>query len=237
MKQIITLLIAAVCLAATTLPASAGKVKIHMLSGSKEYQSEPSLRAWAEWLIENKGYDVTVTHGPDRATEVEGLEHLKHADLLVVYCRRWELVPEQAEQVMNWIAKGKPILALRTASHAFQFYQEFDKELLGGDYDGHIRKEVDMSVVKIPENKTHPILKDIKPWERLGKLYRNPEIAKDVILLLESDSDATESQPLAWARIVDGRKIFYSSLGYPHDFENEQFLNLINNSVKWLLDK
>jgi type 1 glutamine amidotransferase len=43
-------------------------------------------------------------------------------------------------------------------------------------------------------------------------------------------------EPIAWTRIADRSKIFYTSLGYPDDFKLPQFRRLLINAIYWALD-
>lgn len=231
------LLTAAIAL--VPLPGQAGSdaLRLHMLSGSQEYQSEDSLTEWAAHLETEYGITgVTISHAPDRAETVSGLEGLKTADVLVVFCRRWELSGDQATAIMAWMDAGKPIVAIRTASHGFQFYLDFDHDVLGGDYSGHGPAGLPMQVVLPAAAADHPILAGIRPWERTGKLYRNPNPAKDITVLLNSASEA-EEQPLAWVRTNGSQRVFTTTMGFPADFENPLFIRLLDNALFWVAER
>ncbi len=218
------------------VPAHAKPLAIHMLSGSKEYKSEESLKLWSEHLKQNYGFKSTISWGTDKITFVENLESMDKADVLVVFCRRWELEGEQAKRIRDWCESGKPILGIRTASHAFQFFLEFDQEILGGDYEGHDGGGVEVQITRNEENTGHPILKEVSDWSRDGKLYFNPNIADDVVLLLSGRTEENEA-PVAWARENGKQRIFYTSLGIPDDFRNENFLRLLDNGLHWLVEQ
>ena len=38
-----------------------------------------------------------------------------------------------------------------------------------------------------------------------------------------------ETEPVAWVREKDGRRVFYTSLGHPDDFKDENFMRLLTN--------
>jgi type 1 glutamine amidotransferase len=42
-----------------------------------------------------------------------------------------------------------------------------------------------------------------------------------------------ESEPVAWTREKDGRRVFYTSLGHPDDFKDDNFIRLIVNGLAW----
>lgn len=209
-------------------------LRLHMLSGTEEYKSEVSLSAWAAHLESEYGItEVTMSHGPDRAEAVSGLENLETADVLIIFCRRWELSGEQAAATMDWIDAGKPILAIRTASHGFQFYLEFDHDVLGGDYSGHGKAGLPMEVVMASPVADHPVLAGVRPWKRTGKLYRNPNPAEDITVLLTSVSE-TGKEPLAWVRTNGAQRVFTTAMGFPADFENPLFIQLLDNALFWV---
>lgn len=207
-------------------------IKVHMLSGSNEYRSADALRLWAEHLESEYGIESSVTWSEDKAKSVDGLEALADADVLIVFCRRWELEGDQAQAIIDWCESGKPILAIRTASHAFEFYKEFDSKILGGNYSGHGPAEDSVRIQIVDEQKASPMLRGLDPWERPGKVYRNPEIAEDCSVLLRAVS-TLENQPVAWTRERAGQRVFYTSLGLPEDFRQADFVALLDRALFW----
>ena len=220
-----------------SLPAEAEEppLRIHMISGSKEYESEPSLSALKSYLEKHYHVNCTLSLGSDGfRKDLPGIEALQQADVMLVFCRRVKPPEEQLELIKKWCAEGKPVVGIRTASHAFQGWLEFDKEVLGGDYRGHSGSEqVQVSIED--QARDHPILAGVKEWTRQGKFYHNPNLAEDVTLLLTGTS-RSEKQPLAWARTYqkhNGGRSFYTSMGLPQDFENENFKRLLANAISW----
>src|SRR5207245_272596 len=70
------------------------------------------------------------------------------ADLLVVSVRRRGMNPEDMARLHRFVDSGKPVVGIRTASHAFSpakktlktgylDWPEFDRQVLGGNYHGH----------------------------------------------------------------------------------------------------
>ncbi|MDQ8199850.1 ThuA domain-containing protein [Pelagicoccus enzymogenes] len=211
-------------------------LRLHLLSGSEEYQSEKSLSVWAERLQELYGVQCTFSLGTDKVDTVDGLEAMDEADVLVVFCRRWILQGEEAQRIVDWCEQGKPVLAIRTGSHAFEFYKEFDSKILGGDYSGHGPAEDGIRIEIVDASRTDPILYQLSSWSRPGKLYRNPNIASDVQVLLTAKSP-NEEAPVAWKRINGEQRVFYTSLGVPEDFRNERFLGMLDRALFWVADR
>jgi type 1 glutamine amidotransferase len=234
MKRVFGLIVVG-CLIELLAPGPCwGALKVHMLSGSEEYRSEQSLSLWAAHLKEEYAVVSTVSLGTDRSTKVAGLEKLKNADVLVVFCRRWKLSESQGNAIVEYIDRGKPVLGIRTASHAFEFFKEFDKEVLGGDYSGHWKDGQPMRIILSEHQAEHPILQNVAGWERVGKPYKNRSIAVDSQLLLHTKLHG-EQVPLAWARTLNNKqRVFYTSLGIPGDFRNESFIRLLDNALFWV---
>ncbi|GIT05091.1 MAG: hypothetical protein CM1200mP29_05020 [Verrucomicrobiota bacterium] len=58
----------------------------------------------------------------------------------------------------QYIESGKPVIGLRTASHAIQNWLEFDKLVPGGNYQGHHKNNLSGNASIVPGAKGHPIL-------------------------------------------------------------------------------
>src|SRR5437868_5789138 len=101
---------------------------------------------------------------------------------MVLFTRRLTIDGPQLERIKKYCLSGKPIVGIRTASHAFQKWLEFDKEVLGGNYQNHY-KEGPVTTVQLV-NKDHPILSDVKPFRSPGSLYKNTPLSKDAHVLL-----------------------------------------------------
>ena len=111
-------------------------------------------------------------------TAFDGLEEIADADILLVSVRRRTPPKEQLEAIRRHVAAGKPVVGIRTASHAFQPWLEFDQTILGGSYGGHHKDR--LAQVKVAENAAkHPVLVDVEPFATNGKLYKNPKLAVD----------------------------------------------------------
>jgi len=85
---LIPLLAAPLLLTAAAGPVLAGDdpIHVHMVSGSKEYKSEPSLKAWGERLETSyANIEVSYALGSDGGKELPNLDAVAEADVLVVF--------------------------------------------------------------------------------------------------------------------------------------------------------
>jgi hypothetical protein len=169
-----------------------GKGKhIVFLSGDEEYRSEEALPMLAKILAVRHGFKCTVlfaidpetgTINPNVRTNIPGMEALDSADLCIMSLRFRELPDEQMEHFVNYLKAGKPIIALRTSTHAFSYspgskskyarfhWQSkewpggFGKQVLGETWVAHHGahgKEATRGIIE-PSAKNHPILRGVE---------------------------------------------------------------------------
>jgi putative membrane-bound dehydrogenase-like protein len=209
----------------------AAPLKVCLVSGSLEYQSDESLAKLQQYLESH--YNVQCSRAFRKAdNDLPGLENLETCDVMVLFTRRLTISGEQLERVKKYCQSGKPIVALRTASHAFQNWLALDKEVLGGNYKNHYKDGPVMQVSIVEKNKDHPVLKGVKPFRSVGSLYKNTGLAADnTVLLMGTIPDHTE--PIAWTRTHNGGRVFYTSLGHPRDFDEPDFVRLLVNALFW----
>jgi hypothetical protein len=120
-----------------------GKSKhVVLLAGDEEYRSEESLPMLARILVTRHGFDCKVLLPVDPATgvidprvpdNIQGMEALDTADVCVMLWRFRELPDSAMKHFVDYLAAGKPIIALRTSTHAFAYkknrqspYAKFD---------------------------------------------------------------------------------------------------------------
>jgi hypothetical protein len=112
----------------------AGK-HIVLVSGDEEYRSEEALPMLGRILAVRHGFRCTVlfpvnpndgTIDPTHQTNIPGFERIADADLVIMLLRFRELPDHQMVHFVNYLNAGKPILALRTSTHAFEYSRNPD---------------------------------------------------------------------------------------------------------------
>ena len=228
-----SLILAATCVlvATSTLSAAEKPLKVAMVSGSLEYQSNESLTAFRKHL--EKKYNVKCRMAVRRTKDdLPGLEILDDCDVMLLFTRRMTIDGEQLARIKKYCAAGRPVVGVRTASHGLQNWLALDKDVLGGNYHGHFGNGPVTKVEITEKGKTHPILRGVEPFTSVGSLYKNTPIADDTTLLLTGTTkDATE--PVAWTRTHKGGRVFYTSLGHMEDFKNPHFNRMLANALFW----
>mgnify|MGYP006291139467 CR=1 FL=1 len=106
---------------------------IVFVSGDEEYRSEEALPMLAKIMAVRHGFRATVLFpidpetghiNPNYQQNIPGLQQLEDADLMVLFTRFRDLPEDQMEHIVRFINAGKPIVAFRTATHAFQFPED-----------------------------------------------------------------------------------------------------------------
>ncbi|MFT7485604.1 MAG: type 1 glutamine amidotransferase [Candidatus Paceibacteria bacterium] len=118
---------------------------------------------------------------PEEQTYIPGIEVLDDADMMVCFLRFRELPDEDMAHFVNYVESGKPILGLRTATHAFDYRRDkqsphvryswnsgawvggFGRQVLGDtwiSHHGHHGQESTRGVVE-DGNAAHPVLRGV----------------------------------------------------------------------------
>ncbi|MSS99774.1 MAG: isochorismatase family protein [Pedosphaera sp.] len=215
-----------------------------------EYKTEETLPAFARSELESRGLRCTFVYGrTGKPNEFPEIAAVKTADLLVLSVRRQIPSAEQLEFIRAYLKLGKPLVGIRTASHAFHAgkgdvkagWPTFDVEILGGRYEGHYGKKANgpsAHVKMVADAAKHPVLAGVTAEEFAvtSHLYKNRDLAKTVTILLTGRVD-NETEPAAWVNTGENRRVFYTSLGNPDDFALPAFRRLLLNAVFWSLGK
>jgi type 1 glutamine amidotransferase len=165
--------------------------------------------------------------------DLPGLEQLDNCDVALVFIKRMNLSGEQLEWFKKYVTSGKPLVAVRTASHAAQTWLEFDREVLGGNYKSHHPAGPVTTIETVASARQHPILDNVQLTTAADSLYKNLGHAENIEVLLRGTIPGQPTEPLAWTRMHNGGRIFYTSLGAQETFENENFRRMLANALFW----
>jgi type 1 glutamine amidotransferase len=208
-----------------------GVLRVCLISGAAEYKSDESLPKLQAYLEKNHPVKCSRAFATSE-TDLPGLENLDACDVAVLFTRRLKLQGEQLDRIKKYCLAGKPLVGIRTASHAIQTWLDLDREVFGGDYKNHY-KDGPLTEIKIAAAaKDHAILKGFEPYKSAGSLYKNPGVAKDIDVLL-TGTIPEHTEPIAWTRMYKGGRVFYTSLGHMKDFEEASYLRLLTNAIFW----
>jgi nicotinamidase-related amidase/type 1 glutamine amidotransferase len=223
-----------------------------MLVGEDEYNTAATLPAFATEHL-NRDFRVsTVFASETNPHDFPGLDVLDDADVLLISVRRRGLAPKQMAALRRYVNSGKPVVGIRTASHAFSpakevieagyaAWPEFDREVFGGNYHGHYgKKDIDNPRTQVraaPEGEQSTLLAGLRTsgFSVTSWLYKtSPLAAGTSVLLMGQVADRQPSEPVAWTFIRrDGARSFYTSLGHPEEFKMAEFQRLLATGIHW----
>ena len=187
---------------------------IVFVSGDEEYRSEEAVPMLAKIMSVHHGFKCTVLFAidsetgvidPQNQTNIPGLDSLETADMMVLFTRFRELPDEDMKHIIDYTNAGKPVMGLRTATHAFNYtrnldspYAKYDcrnKEFEGGygrqvlgetwvNHHGHHGKESARGVIN-EAMKDHPILKGVQDIWGPSDVYGITELTGDAQVLVD----------------------------------------------------
>ena len=123
-----------------------------LISGDEEYRSEEALPQLGKILSQRHGFKCTVLFAidpetgvidPNNQNNIPGLQSLKTADLMIICTRFRSLPDEQMQQIDDYLRSGRPVIGLRTATHAFQFRKPGKWSHYGNGYRGELKEWTD----------------------------------------------------------------------------------------------
>ncbi|HEY0456793.1 MAG TPA: ThuA domain-containing protein [Verrucomicrobiae bacterium] len=229
---------------------SAAPPHILFMIGESEYDTKTTLPEFAKQELEPRGIRCSFAIAPsDTSNDFPGLEALTNADLLFISVRRRTPSKEQMDLIRKHVAAGKPVVGIRTASHAFALrgkdakvpeghadWPSFDADVLGGNYHDHYGQGIKTFAKIRPEAAQHEVLRGITTNEFMvaSHLYKNPDLPKHVTVLMTARMEGRpEVEPIAWVNTSQNRRVFYTSLGSPKDFQIPEFRKLLSNGILW----
>ncbi len=200
-----------------------GKGKhIVFIAGDDEYRSEELMPQFAKIAAVHHGFTCTVLFPINKVTgeidpatldNIPGLEHLQDADLMVMFLRFRELPDEQMKWIVDFANSGKPMMSLRTNTHAFNYQKHlnspyakyswrsqdpkggFGRLIFGETWVNHYgRHKVESTRGLIaPGMETHPIVKGIDDIWGPSDVYGITTLSGD-------------SKPIIMGQVLSGMK-------------------------------
>lgn len=201
--------------------------------------SRGQLTNYEKWL--EKNYNVQCVWAGDgsekkdkkgdkdnKGKDTVGLEKAHECDVMLLNLYRVTPNEKQLEHAKKYFASGKGVVGLRKASHAFQNWQEIDKEVFGAKYGGHYFDQRDKQVMKREDRaKKCPVVGDFEPFMPGGGLYKYTDLAAEVEVLISGGPEG-KMMPQVWCRVHPKTKarIFYSRYD-PKDLEKDEGCRLM----------
>ncbi|MFN7892075.1 MAG: ThuA domain-containing protein, partial [Pirellula sp.] len=242
-----------------------------LVAGDEEYRTEESMPMLGKILSQKHNFKCTVVFslGPDGADYIDannqqglrGLSALSSADLMIIGTRFRQPVAEEAKHIASYLNAGKPVIGIRTATHAFRGngtfdalkFDDFGLKILGETWVSHHGKHKVQGArgVAVADKQSHPILKGVKDVFCPSDVYGVIHLAdSDEILLRAAVTESMDPssanvvgklnepmQPFAWIREYktpngNGKgKAFCTTGGASVDFLSEGLRRMVVNAA------
>ena len=245
-------------LAARQPPASRAP-HVVFVTGDDEYRSEITMPMLAAILEKSHGFRTSIAYArpkPQVKDNIEGLEALDTADLLVLFTRYRALPDDQLERILRFVDSGKPVVGLRTSTHAF-FYPEgharqalndgFGRDVFGQKWITHHGAQSSTDVTVHAANRDNAILRGVAPFHARSWLYHVAPLNGEATVLLDGttvnsnkgsrQAEFPPTQPVAWTRQHKNARVFFTTLGHPDDLAQESMRRLVINGIYWALGR
>lgn len=128
--------------------ATKKKPKLALVVSEFEYHTYETLPDFAKANFADDFQIEFALNSDEQRQELPEIGILKDADLAILSIWRRTLPPAQLQVLRDYVTAGKPIVAIRAASHAFitrdgttpegrESWPTFDRDVLGCHYQGH----------------------------------------------------------------------------------------------------
>ncbi len=210
--------------------------------------------------------DSTGIVNPNVNDNIPGLEALEKADMMVLFTR-WRALPdEQAQYILDFAESGKPMAGFRTTTHAFLYKDDSLRQHLNNDWPtavfgqqwithhGHFDDGHDpLTSVSLVEGAESSILNGVQPFKAYSWLYhvdggewkinpRTRHLLTGTSLRSKHEEAGRLDQfpltnPVAWTNDYNGARVFFTTLGHPYDWLDDNMRKLALNGIAWALEK
>lgn len=259
------------CLVFEARDATAPPPHIVLISGDEEYRTEESMPMLAKILSQKHGFRCTVlfAFGPDGAEYIDANNHkgirrldtLNSADLMIIGTRFREPEADDAAHITAYLNAGKPVIGIRTATHAFTgrgsfggiSFGEFGLKVLGEQWVSHHGQHKVQGARGVIEvgKAGHPVLNGVRDVFAPSDVYGVIHLTDSDEILMRGavtesldpasaiiDGEKNEPmQPLAWLHTYttpDGKgtgRSFCTTAGASVDFVSEDLRRMVVNAA------
>lgn len=247
---------------------------IVFIAGDHEYRGEESLPALARIMAKSYGFKCTYVVTTNKETghiqpgsnHITNLEVLKTADLMVIFTRFQAFPDDQMQHIDDYLRSGRPVLGLRTSTHAFnglkgkfQHYNEgyqgpgpnpgeegnnwkngFGEQILGEHWVGHFgRNHKQSSRVNLaPDQLTHPILRGVKQAHVVTGGYVGHPVPGSTILARGQilDGMTADSPPATNTKQLVQHSVAWARIYQPNNPKSRVFASTHGGSQDLLND-
>src|SRR5919109_588331 len=204
-------------------PAAPPKVKVLFLGDNGHHRPSERFRQ-IQPVLAARNVAVEYT---DRVAALNP-RTLAPYDALLIYANTEKITPEQEKALLDYVAKGKGLVAVHCASYCFLNSPKY-VELVGAQFLRHGTGVFRTEVAK-PD---HPVMKGYHGFSSWDETYVHHRHNKDRVVL-EYRADGRGKEPWTWVRAHGKGRVFYTAWGHDErTWGNPGFHNLPERGIRW----
>ena len=156
-------------------------------------------------------------------------DKLAYYDGIVIYGNHEAITPEQDKALAEFVAGGKALVALHSASFMFRESPTYIP-MVGGQFLRHGTGEFTAEIVQ----PNHPAMQGVAPFTTWDETYvHNRHNPVDRTVLMER-VDAEGREPYTWVRTQGKGRVFYTAFGHDQrTWTNPGFQRLVESGILW----
>ncbi|HEY2837632.1 MAG TPA: PVC-type heme-binding CxxCH protein, partial [Pirellulales bacterium] len=155
-------------------------------------------------------------------------DNLKLYDGLLIYRDSGDLPAENEQALLEFIEKGKGLVAVHCASHCFRNSAKYTA-LVGGRFDRHESGVFRARII----DAQHPAMKDARSFESWDETYLHNEVSEDRRVLMVREH-AGGYEPYTWVRRQGEGRVYYTALGHDERTWREPgYIRLLAAGLRW----
>jgi hypothetical protein len=170
------------------------------------------------------GIDVTYVEDVRTLTT----NRLARYDVVAIYRDDGDLPTEQEAALLDFVEKGKGLVAIHCASHCFRNSDRYTA-LVGGRFHHHATGTFRARIL----DAQHPAMNGVRSYEGWDETYVHDQLADDILVLMGREEDG-RVEPYTWVRRQGKGRVFYTALGHDERaWKHPDFHRLIEQGIRW----
>jgi uncharacterized protein len=199
-------------------------IKVLFLGHNSTHHESARFAPMLKSALAPDGIEIAYTADPNDLNP----ETLAKYDALLIYANHTTITPEQEKALLDFVASGKGLLPIHSASYCFQNSPAYIA-LVGAQFLRHGTGEFTADIVK-PD---HPVMRGITPFQVWDETYVHTKHNQDRTVLMER-VDAEGREPWTWVRTHGQGRVFYTAYGHDERaWGHPMFQRLLRNAVYW----
>jgi len=171
---------------------------------------------------------IQMTH-VDTPAEALTPEALAPYDAIVIYGNHRVITPEQEQALVDFVERGKGLVAIHSASFMFTEAERYIP-MVGGQFLRHGTGEFSAEIVA-PD---HPIMAGFENFTTWDETYVHTRHNPDRRTVLMERVDDEGREPYTWVRTEGRGRVFYTAFGHDQrTWSNPGFHELITRGLAW----